>query len=161
MLTAMGKCLAAIVLVVALAGCNNRIPSNVSPDEYEVYAEWLKAHFAKEAPSNLFILSRTFVFDPLETDGCGNPMHDKAGVPWALIKQLHALGEAEYWLPDASTKLRIPGSFRLVDDWRLVSQEPGLYRLVALSRVAFNISHSKALFAVSDTSGGGGWGGAV
>jgi hypothetical protein len=163
MLTAIRKCLAAIVIVVALAGCSGRIPNNVSPDEYRVYAEWMKAHFSKNAPSNLYIGSRTFVFDPLGPNGCGNAIHDKAGVPWALIKQLHALGEAEYWLPDnySPTELRIPWSYKLVDDWRLVSQEPGSYRLVDFSRVAFNIAQSKALFAVSDSSGGVGRGGAV
>jgi hypothetical protein len=163
MLTAMRECLAAIALVVALAGCGGRIPNKVSADEYGVYAEWMKVHFSKNPPSNLYIGSRTFVFDALKTDGCGNAIHDKAGVPWALIKQLHALGEAEYSLPDvySPTKLRIPWSYKVVDDWRLVSQEPGLYRLVDFSRVAFDSAYSKALFAVSDTSGGVGWGGAV
>jgi hypothetical protein len=89
---------------------------------------------------------------------------DREGaVPRTLITQSHALGEAEYWLPDvySPTKLHIPWSYKLVDDWRLVSQEPGLYQLVGFSRVAFDVAHGKALFAVSDTSGGGGGGGAV
>jgi hypothetical protein len=104
------------------------------------------------------------VFDPLETSGCGSAIHDKAGVPWALMKQLHALGEAEYWLPDtySPTRLRIPWNYKMVDDWRLVSEESATYRLVAFSRVAFDTSHSKAFFAVSNACGGlCGHGGAV
>jgi hypothetical protein len=84
---------------------------------------------------------------------------DREGaVPRTLITQLHALGEAEYWLPDvySPTKLHIPWSYKLVDDWRLVSQKRGLYQLVGFCRVAFDVAHGKALFAVSDTSGGGG-----
>jgi hypothetical protein len=143
--------LAIVAFALALLGCNGRIPNSVSADEYEVYAEWLKVHFAKQAPSNLYISSRTFVFDPLkETNGC------REGIPWALIKQLHGLGEAEYRLPDAysTAKLRIPWNYKMVDDWRLVSEESGSYHLIAFSRVAFDTSHKKALFAVSDGCGG-------
>jgi hypothetical protein len=157
--------LAAIALFIVLAGCNRRIPNSIRPDEYVVYAEWLQAHFAKEAPANLYINSRTFVFDPFQAAGCANAIDDhKAGVPWALIKQLHALGEAEYRIPEAysSTTLRIPWSYKLVDDWRLVLQDSGTYRLVGFSRVAFNAAHSKAFFAFSDACGGlCGRGGAV
>jgi hypothetical protein len=91
MLTAMRKCFASIALVASLAGCGGRIPNNVSPDEYEVYAECLKARFAKKAPSDLcdlYTSSRTLVFDPLKTNGCGNEIHDKAGVPWGLATLL-------------------------------------------------------------------------
>ena len=132
MLTAMRNCLAAIALVVALAGCSGRIPNNVSPDEYGVYAEWMKAHFSKNPPNNLYISSRTFVFHPLESNGCGNAIRDKAGVPWALIKQFQGLGEAEYRLEiyPPETKLRIPWNYTAVEDWRLVSQEPGQYQVV-------------------------------
>ena len=85
-------------------------------------------------------------------------------MPRALIRQLHALGEAEYWLPDtySPTKLRIPWSYKLVDDWRLIPQESEAYRLVGFSRVAFDTTYSKAFFAVSDACGGlCGGGGAV
>lgn len=160
----MRKGVATVVFVVALAGCNGRIPNNVSSAEYGVYAEWMKAHFSKHAPSNLYISSRTFVFDPLATNGCNNAIHKKAGVPWGLIKQLHALGEAEYRLDVYSpeTKLHIPWNYPAVEDWRLISQEPGRYQVVEFSRVAFNRAHSEAFFAVSDVCGGlCGWGGAV
>lgn len=124
----------------------------------------MKAHFSKNPPSNLYITSRIFVFQPLESNGCGNEIHDKAGVPRALIKQLDALGEAKYWLPDvySPTRLRIPWGYKLFDDRLLVSQESGAYRPVAFSRVAFDTTHSKAFFAVSDACGGlCGGGGAV
>lgn len=61
----MRKCLAAVAIVVALAGSSGWIPNNVSPDEYGIYAEWVKAHFANNLPSNLSIGRRTFAFDPL------------------------------------------------------------------------------------------------
>lgn len=61
MLTAMSKCFAAIALVAVFAGCNGRILNNVSAREYGVYAEWMKAHFLKDAPSNQYITSRTFI----------------------------------------------------------------------------------------------------
>ena len=160
----MRECFAAIVLVAALAGCNGRIPNNVSPDEYGVYAEWMKAHFLKDAPSNLYISSRTFVFDALETFGCGNALRDKAGVPWSLIKQLHALGKAKYRLDiyPPESKLPIPWNYTAVEGWRLISQWPVRFKFVEFSRVAFNHSRSKALFAVSDSCGGlCGGGGAV
>jgi hypothetical protein len=159
----MRKCLAAVALLVTFTGCGGRIPNHVTTDEYGVYAEWMKAHFSTNPPNNLYVDSRTFVFDPLSS-GCANAIHGKAGVPWALIKQLHALGEAEYWLPDAysSTRLSIPWSYRLVDGLPLISQESGPYRLVGFSRVAFDTTNSKAFFAVSDACGGlCGGGGAV
>jgi hypothetical protein len=159
MLTAMKTCVVIAALLIALGGCNGRIPNSVTADEYEVYAEWLKVHFAKEEPSNLYISSRTFVFDPLKkTNGCRKDM------PWPLIKQLHALGEAEYRLPDSYSpaKLRIPWNYKMVDDWRLVSEESGSYRLIAFSRIAFDANHKKAFFAASDACGGlCGQGGAV
>jgi hypothetical protein len=154
----MRKPLAVIAVVFAIAGCNGRIPNRVTLDEYGVYSQWMKVHFSKNEPKNLYISSRTFVFDPVaRTAGCrANAVHDKAGVPWSFIKQLHALGEAEYRLPDAysPTKLDIPWSYKLVDDWRSISQEAGQYRLVSFSRVAFDITRRKAFFAVSDACGG-------
>jgi hypothetical protein len=159
MLTTMKTCLAIVALVLTLEGCNGRIPNSVSADEYEIYSEWLKVHFVKEAPGNLYISSRTFVFDPLkETNAC------RTGMPLPLIKQLHALGEAEYRLPDAYSpaRLGIPWNYKIVDDWRLVSEESGSYRLIAFSRIAFDTTHKNALFAVSDACGGlCGHGGAV
>jgi hypothetical protein len=60
------------------------------------------------------------------------------------------------------TKLRFPWNYTAVEDWRLVSREPGRYQIVYFSRVAFNLAHSKAFFAVSDICGGDrGWEGAV
>lgn len=148
----MRKRLAVVAFVFAIAGWNGRIPNRVSPDEYGVYAQWMKVHFSKNAPNNLYISSHTFVFDPVSSNGCRSAAYDKA-VPSALIKQLHMLGEAEYWLPDAysQTKLDIPWSYKLVDDYRLVSQEPSGYHLIAFSRVAFDITHGEAFFAFSDT----------
>ncbi|HLM83045.1 MAG TPA: hypothetical protein VK302_20780 [Terriglobales bacterium] len=148
--------IAVMAFVVVLVGCNARIPNNVTPDEYAVYSEWMKAYFSKSAPSNLYVGSRTFVFDPLSSSGCGNTLHANAGVPWSLIKQLHALGEAEFRLAVYSpgTSLYIPWNYRVVDDWRLAPEQPGSYRLVSFSRVAFDHAHSQALFAFSDTCGG-------
>ena len=151
MLSRTRKSLAVIAFVAALAACSARIPNAVTPDEYAVYSEWLKGHFSKNPPSSLFLRSRTFAFH-----GC-----DKGRAPRSLTEELNALGEAEYRLDiyPPATNLRIPWKYDVVDDWRLLPRDPGQYRLIIFSRVAFDGTRSKALFAVSDSCGGEcGWG---
>ena len=166
MLTVMKRSIAILACVVALAGCNSRIPNKVSSDEYGIYSEWVNAHFSKRAPSNLYISTRTFVFDPVSrTDGCkSTEMVEKAGAPSSLIKQLHALGEAEYPLDvdSPNSQLRIAWKYEASDHWQLLSEENLPFQFVGFSRVAFNRAHTEALFAVTDICGGVcGWGDAV
>ena len=157
---------AVIAFAVALSGCGGRIPNKVSSDEYEVYSAWVNTHFSHRAPSNLYISTDTFIFDPIEkTIGCSSTeMVEKAGVPSSLIRQLHALGEAEYPLDvdSPTSQLRIAWNYKAADDWQLLSEEHLQFQVVGFSRVAFNRAHTKALFAVIDTCGGlCGWGTAV
>ena len=92
---------------------HSHLQNNVTSDEYAVYSEWMKAYFSKGAPSNLYVGSRTFVFDPLSSSGCGNTLHANTGVPWSLIKQLHQLGEAEFRLAVYSPRYKPTHSVEL------------------------------------------------
>lgn len=141
------------LVTVFLSGCSQSIPNKVMPDEYILYSDWATHRFAAKPPDHLFFSSRTFVFDPLSTGGCGDRLHADNAVPWALIKQLHAVGEAEYPLDFYSpNRLRIPWAYREVEG--LPSEQPGTYHLIGFSRVAFNRDHSQALFGISDSCGG-------
>jgi hypothetical protein len=136
-----------------VAGCAPSVPGKVTPDEYELLSAWTRQHFGQKPPERFFVSSRTFVFDPLQSYGCGDRLHAHDGVPWSLIKRLHALGEAEYPLDFYTAgRLQIPWPYREVDD--LPADKPGTYHLIGFSRVAFNHDHSMALFAVSDSCGG-------
>jgi hypothetical protein len=143
-----------IVCVFALAGCSPSVPNKVTPDEYQLYSEWTLQHFAVKTPDHVFFSSRTFTFDPLDRFGCGDRLHADNAVAWSLIKQLHALGEAEYPLDfyQPGRNLHISWPYKEVDG--LPAEEPGTYRLIGFSRVAFNRDHTEALFAISDSCGG-------
>jgi len=142
-----------ICCIVFTTGCTPAIANKVTPEEYELYSEWTAQHFATKTPDHLLFSNRTFVFDPLERYGCGDRLHGDNGVPWSQIKQLHALGEAEYPL-DFYTKgrLDIPWPYKEVESLPLDAL--GTYRIVGFSRVAFNRIHTEALFAISDSCGG-------
>jgi hypothetical protein len=161
----MTKTIAVFVFLAVLTGCSGPIPNKVSPDEYEVYSEWTKTYVTKRASSSLYIRNRTFAFDPFGTPfQCGKTLHDAEGVPRSFMKQLHALGDAEYPLDldSADTRLRVPWKYKPVDEWQEVSEAPGEYNVIAFSRVAFNRGHTKALFAIDHVCGGlCGGGGAV
>jgi hypothetical protein len=86
------------------------------PDEYTLYSDWATQYLAAKPPEHLFFSSRTFVFDPLSTGGCGDRLHAEDAVPWPLIKQLHAVIEAEYPLDFYSPgRLKIPWPYLEVD----------------------------------------------
>lgn len=122
---------------------------------YRAY-QTLMYSFPKGAQSALYVSRRTFVFDPLSRFGCGHLMH-KAGIPWSLIKQLHALGEAQYPLDVYSHNLPIPS-----DEFLQPKRAPSpRYRFIAFSRVAFNRAHDEAVFAFRDTCGSECGGGTV
>jgi hypothetical protein len=143
-----------VFCVVSLVGCGPTIPNKVTPEEYSLYSDWTAQHFAAKPPAHLFFSSRTFMFDPLEPYGCGDRLHANNGVSWSLIKQLHALGQAEYPVDFYNGRnLRIPWASKEADG--LPVETPGTYSLVGFSRVAFNRDHSQALFAISDSCGGG------
>jgi hypothetical protein len=142
-----------LVGVFSLTSCQPAIPNKVTPDEYSLYSEWTAKHFATKSPERLFFSSRTFIFDPLERYGCGDRLHASNGIPWSLIKQLHALGQAEYPLDFYNgNNLQIPWASKEVDGFP--PDSPGTYRFVGFSRVAFNRDHTEALFAISDSCGG-------
>lgn len=149
----------ALILVAAAIGCDHlqaRIPNVVSTEEYEIYSAWLQQHFAQQPPKNLFIMSRTFVFDPeaAMNTGCANALR-QAGVSLRLIEQLHALGDAEFLMrvyPPLEKNLHIPWPYKEIDT--LPWPEPGPYRAISFSRVAFNRQHNEALLSVSNLCGG-------
>lgn len=145
-----------LALVLGFAGCNAQIPNHVSEDEYRLYAEWVKGRFSKEAPKKLYVGTRTFAFDPAKQAGCERTI--ERVIPQEFTRQLHALGEAEYRLDivdQENAKLHIPWKYTAIDDWRLISESPQeAYDYLQFSRVAFDRSHTKAFFAVSDSCGG-------
>jgi len=69
-----------------------RIPNAISDEEYEVYSEWTRSHFAKHPPDGqLYLLSRTFKFNPVDQRGaCRQPTIGKAHVPASLTRQFAA-----------------------------------------------------------------------
>ena len=135
---------------------SQHIPSAISDEEYGLYSAWTQSHFSKKPPQGqLYVLDRTFKFDPTEqTGGCRQPTVETVRVSASLTRQLADLGDAEYLFngyPPAN--FRLPWKFALVD--ASPDLEPGTFHLVAFSRVAFNWNHTKALFAVSDACAGG------
>jgi hypothetical protein len=162
---AIAALLLAASCVAVLAIRAPHIPNKVTTDEYAVYSAWTAAHFLKNGPDQLdrlYFKDRTFKFDPIEPFGCGNALHDQSGVSWSLVKQLSALGDAEYGLDfDSPTNLQIPWKYEPVD--RAPDLRLGAFHMLSFSRVAFNHEHSQALFAISDACAAGlcGKGGAV
>jgi len=133
--------------IAVLSSCARQIPNKVTADEYALYSEWTTTHFGKNPPDHLYFSSRTGVFDPLEAP-CKTTL-EKDGVNWSLIKQLHALGEAEYPVNFYSaTNLQIPWSYKEVDI--APDLPPGTFHLITFSRVAFNRDHTEALFGFFD-----------
>jgi len=138
----------AIVLVAALSGCTQRIPNKVTEDEYAIYSAWVTSYFSKKPPANLYFSSRTGPSDPVDAP-CRTELA-KDGVSWSLIKQLHALGEAEFPLDFyAPPHMQISWAYKEVD-----MPPPGLpegsFHWIGFSRVAFNRHHTEALFSYFD-----------
>jgi hypothetical protein len=139
------------------AACGDRplqIPNSITDEEYSLYSAWIKHHFQAE-PSRLLLASRTFIFDPLEPQGCGKTLHDTGHVSWLLLRQLHDLGEAEFPVHTgrfASPQFKIPWKYEESEGLPRSSSPP--FRLIAFSRVAFNKDRTEAFFAVSNSCGG-------
>lgn len=133
--------------IALLCGCAPQIPNRVTADEYQIYSAWATARFAKNPPDHLYFSGRTGVFDPSHF-ACGTEL-EKSGVSSSLAKQLRALGDAEYSLGlDSPTKLQIPWNYKQAN--ASPDLPPGTFHLITFSRVAFNRSHTEALFAVFD-----------
>jgi hypothetical protein len=139
--------------LVLLQGCN-RIPNRVMDREYEVYSAWTKEYVKTTHPNPLYIYSRTGGFDPLSPNGCGDRLHIQDGVAWSLIKQLHALGDAQYPLDvyQHGSHPLTDGDYEEINSPPKVSQQPQVHA-VTFTRVAFNEAGTEALFAVSATCG--------
>ena len=144
----------AISLGILLLIRATRIPSTIGDEEYELYSDWAVSHFSKNPlHGKLFLLSRTFKFNPFEQpSGCNHTMIEKAGVPKSLTKQLGDLGDAEYLFRD-NPPVRLPWKYALIDS--SPDLPPGTFNLLAFSRVAFSRDRRQALFAVSDACAGG------
>ena len=156
----------AIVLLLGICfgtlGCTPKIPNKVTQEEYQVYREWLKNHFASKSPDQLYLDDQTFVFDPLERQGCGDLMHKNDHVPWSLIKALHAVKNADYELDVLHDNMQLPWAYRVLNPRQFPNQSPGLH-IIGFSRVAFSNDGQQGLFAFSDSCAAGqcGFGGAV
>ena len=153
-----------ICFSLGLVGCNRQITNSVGADEYEIYSNWLKFHFAHHPPAKLYIRARTIT---AQIDGCRGAdvaIRAKTGRFWTPLKQFRALETAEYSLElvPPNTKLNIPWSYTALDDWQGTPDSNKPFRLIFLSRVAFNFGHDKALFDFADVPGiMGGYGGTV
>jgi hypothetical protein len=152
---ALAVCFVSSCIVIFIPGYAPSIPDKVTSEEYELYSQWATNRFQKEPPRHLYFAARTFVFNPMERNGCDKAL-SRDGVSWSMIRAMHALGEAQYPLSFYDkTKLRIPWEYKGVDSIYDVPQENYKdYRYVDFSRVSFNNAHTEALFAVSDSCGG-------
>ncbi len=132
-----------------------KIPNSVSDEEYSVYSAWIKHHFT-EQPPRLLLASRTFIFDPLGTQGCGAKfLQDQGHVSLSFLQSLHELGEAEFPINTgkfAWRQFKIPWKYEESEELSAGPSPP--FRLIAFSRVAFNTNKTKAFFAVSNSCGG-------
>jgi hypothetical protein len=126
----MRTCLVIILLAGVFAGCNGRISNRIGSDDYELYAAWMKAHFPRNPPSNLYVSSHTVAFDPLSPTGACQG-HNKSTVPRALLQQLHELDQAEYRLDiyPPESKLNIPWSYTAVEFGGWCHRNPARFRL--------------------------------
>jgi hypothetical protein len=150
------RLMAALCFIIFLAGCTSAIPNKITPEEYELYSQWTTQHFPKEAPKHLYLAPRTIVFRVFGR-GCSEGLQ-KQGVDKSLINAFAALGQAEFPLDLYDQKnMRIP--------WPYIEAEPGFIERTApnveitylrVSRVAFNRSHTEALFEFSEASCAGG-----
>jgi hypothetical protein len=157
------------LVIVVVVSClavfairTQQIPSKVTAEEYAIYSAWTNRYLSKNPTDNLYILNRTFMFDPLQPPQCGKALHEQTGVSWSLMKPLSELGDAEFVL-----NLYSPDNLQIRQNYKAVESAPdlmpGTFHLLSFSRIAFNREHSQALFAISDACAGGdcGKGGAV
>ena len=157
------------LVIVVVVSClavfairTQHIPSKVTAEEYAIYSAWTNRYLSKNPTDNLYILNRTFIFDPLRPPQCGKSLHEQTGVSWSLMKPLSELGDAEFVL-----NLYSPDNLQIRQNYEAVESAPdlmpGTFHLLSFSRIAFNREHSQALFAISDACAAGdcGKGGAV
>ena len=143
-----------------LSGCERpKIPNAVSDREYAVYSAWINQHFEKRAPKALFLYSRTAIFAPHGSYGCGDALQKEDRVSKELVGQFDALGTAEYPLDfnDYRHNFKIPWSFKEINS-PPVEPESG-YDALVFSRVAFSRAGDEALFTAADQCAGGQCGG--
>jgi hypothetical protein len=91
------RLLALAVIGMFTAACRGpAIPNQISEREYALDADWAN-HALKTAPNALFFYSRTMRFNPFEPyDQCVNRVSEKERLSRPMIRQLRALGSAEY-----------------------------------------------------------------
>ena len=155
--------LAVLLAAFGLLGiaCTSHIPDKVTVEEMDLYREWLKHHFANQAPEQLYLDDQTFVFDPVQNK-CDLALRKTDGVSKAIITQFHELRNTDYPLDVASSHLKLPWPYRVLDPRRLPAAAPGKLHIISFSRIAFSRDHEEALFAIGDACGGEcGGGGAV
>ena len=153
------------MLLAVLIGCGQKIPTVVSPAEYELYSAWMKYRYAKQPDGTLFLASETAIQN---LDHCTEELK-RRGVD-SLRRQLVGLGEARY-LVYPQRSIHSPSPFQEANEFPPRCLHDGGFRYLQFTRVAFNWKHTQALFAVDvgrgyrspDTgqTGIGGGGGAV
>jgi hypothetical protein len=163
----MGKVHILLLVACICFGCNFSalpIPSTVSADEYDVYTAWVVQRFEKDPPKELFFSASTINSKSLFTGNCAKALL-RDGVSQSMVEALAKQGDTFYPLDFKDRNhMQIPWNYSVADGTEkssdiLVSGAPWT---VLLGRVAFNHSHTQALFA-AETSCGGlcGGGGAV
>jgi hypothetical protein len=148
---ALPACLISLWLVYFLPGYGPAIPNKITPEEYDLYSQWTTQHFPEKAPEHIYFAPRTKIFDPL-TDSCKDALH-REGVSWSLMKALNALGNAQYPLEFDKNNTKIPWEFTEAYSFPDIGRGKELH-YIGFSRVAFNGSHTEALFEVGDSCGG-------
>ena len=153
------KLLAFAIIGMLTDACRGpAIPNQISEREYALYADWTN-NALKTAPKALFFYSRTMPFNPFEPyDQCVNQVGEKEGVFRPMIRQLRALGSAQYPLDLFSSR-----TFHVAWKYRKIESPPTDpefgYRALTFSRVAFNRAGDLAIFSVSNSCAGGQCGG--
>jgi hypothetical protein len=143
-------------LILALSfcavGCTPKIPTSITAEELNLYRDWLMHYFASKPPAQLYLDDQTIVYDPLDVRR-GEALPKGSGVSSSLARQFRTLGNAEYPVEVASIGLNLPWPYKVLNPRALPAPATGLH-IISFSRVAFNRSHTEALFAISDSCGG-------
>ncbi len=130
-------------LLTVLTGCGQRIPSVVSPAEFEVYSAWIKHAYKKQPEGMLYLATETSI---QQLDRCKEKLR-RQGVD-SLRQQLADLGQAKYvFQPQQSILSSWP--FKEAEEFPPRWLPVGAFRYVQFTRVAFNRERTQALFAVA------------
>ncbi len=146
-----------LVLLAVLDGCAlaqaPRIPMKIAPEEYEVYTAWLLQRPPKQPPVKLYLTLRTHIVGSLES--CIDWLKI-AGVEESMIQRLTELGEAQFPFDLEGSRMKSKVDFEVVPEYskELANAARLSYELISFSRVAFDASHTKALFGVHRSCGG-------